>query len=282
MKRPPWLNKRIDFEKCHELKVLLRGLRLNTICEEASCPNISECFSRRVATFLILGDICTRNCRFCGVKKGRPRKIDPKEPERIAEATLRLNLRHVVITSVTRDDIRDGGAEIFVKTIFYIRNKIKNITIEVLIPDFKGNRQAIEKVIEARPDIVGHNIETVPRLYPYVRQANYLRSLNILKTIKRLNSKIYTKSGLMVGLGEKEEEVLEVFRALREVNCDFLSIGQYLPPSLRHFPVKEYIHPDRFDYYKKMALEFGFTHVESGPYVRSSYLADKYLDKIKI
>ncbi len=282
MKKPPWLNKKIDFKKCHAIKVLLKGLKLHTICQEASCPNISECFAKGVATFLILGDICTRNCRFCGVKKGSPGAIDFEEPERVAEAAQRLNLRHVVITSVTRDDIDDGGAEIFARTIFHIQNKIKNIAIEVLIPDFKGNKKAIKKVIEAGPDIIGHNIETVPRLYPYLRQANYLGSLNVLKTAKTLNNHIYTKSGLMLGLGEKEEEVLEVLRALREVNCDFLSIGQYLPPSLEHFPIKEYIHPDRFDYYKKKALELGFLYVASGPYVRSSYLAEEYLCQIKI
>lgn len=279
MKRPPWLRKKIDFKKCHTLKALLRDLRLNTICQEAICPNISECFSKGIATFLILGDVCTRNCKFCGVKKGKPRAIDFEEPGHVAEAALELNLKHIVITSVTRDDLSDGGAAHFAKTILNIRRKIRNITIEVLIPDFKGNREAIRRIIEARPDIVGHNIETVPRLYPYVRQANYLRSLGVLKTVKTLGNHIYTKSGLMLGLGEREKEVLEAFKALRKIDCDFLSIGQYLPPSLKHFPVKEYIHPDRFDFYKKRALELGFLHVASGPYVRSSYLAQEYLEK---
>lgn len=281
MKKPPWLNKKIDFKKCHTLKVLLKDLKLNTICQEASCPNISECFSRGVATFLILGDVCTRNCGFCGVKKGRPGAIDLEEPEHVAEAARRLNLRHIVITSVTRDDLPDGGAAHFAKTILGIRRKIKNITVEALIPDFKGNRGVIKKIIKAKPDIIGHNIETVPRLYPYVRQANYLRSIDVLKTIKTLDNHIYTKSGLMLGLGEREEEVLEAFRVLREVNCDFLSLGQYLPPSLKHFPVKEYIQPDRFSFYKRKALELGFLHVASGPYVRSSYLAEEYLDETR-
>ncbi len=278
MKKPAWLNKKIDLKVCRALKLLLKDLNLHTICEEAHCPNISECFSKKRATFLILGDICTRNCLFCGVKKGRPKPVDSEEPERVAEAVYRLSLRHVVITSVTRDDLPDGGAEHFAKTIFSIREKMKNIIIEVLIPDFKGNKRAIKKVIEAKPDIIGHNLETVPRLYSYVRSmANYSRSLEVLKNIKTLTKGIYAKSALMLGLGEREEEVLEVFKALRGVNCDFLSIGQYLPPSLKAFPVKEYIHPNKFNYYKKRALALGFLYVASGPYVRSSYQAEEYL-----
>ncbi|MDL1970167.1 MAG: lipoyl synthase [Candidatus Desulfofervidaceae bacterium] len=278
MRKPPWLNKKIDLKACHTLKLLLKDLKLHTICEEAGCPNISECFSKRTATFLILGDICTRNCRFCGVKKGKPCPVDEGEPERVAEAVRRLNLRHVVITSVTRDDLPDGGAEQFAQTILSIKKTMAKITIEVLIPDFKGNRRAIERVIETGPDVIGHNIETVPRLYPDVRQAaDYFRSLEVLKTVKTLSNGIYTKSGLMLGLGEEEGEVLEVFKALREAECDFLSLGQYLPPSLKAYPVKEYIHPDKFDDYKEKALSLGFLYVASGPYVRSSYLAEEYL-----
>ncbi|MCD6220790.1 lipoyl synthase [bacterium] len=278
MRRPPWLNKKINLKVCHNLKMLLRDLNLHTICEEASCPNISECFSKRTVTFLILGNICTRNCRFCGVKKGKPSPVDKEEPERVAEGVFRLNIRHVVITSVTRDDLPDGGAEQFAQTIISIKKRIEKITIEVLIPDFKGNKESIKKVVEANPDIIGHNVETVPRLYPDVRQAaDYSRSLNVLKTVKELSNNIYTKSGLMLGLGEKEKEVIEVFKSLRGVDCDFLSLGQYLPPNLKAYPVKEYIHPDKFNDYKKRALSLGFLYVASGPYVRSSYLAEEYL-----
>jgi len=278
MRRPPWLNKKINLKVCHNLKMLLRDLNLHTICEEASCPNISECFSKGTVTFLILGNICTRNCRFCGVKKGKPSPVDKEEPERVAEGVRRLNIRHVVITSVTRDDLPDGGAEQFAQTIISIKKRIEKITIEVLIPDFKGNKESIKKVVEANPDIIGHNVETVPRLYPDVRQAaDYSRSLNVLKTVKELSNSIYTKSGLMLGLGEKEEEVIEVFKSLRGVDCDFLSLGQYLSPNLKAYPVKEYIHPDKFNDYRKRALSLGFLYVASGPYVRSSYLAEEYL-----
>ena len=279
MRRPPWLNKKINLKVCHNLKMLLRDLNLHTICEEASCPNISECFSKGTVTFLILGNICTRNCRFCGVKKGKPSPVDKEEPERVAEGVRRLNIRHVVITSVTRDDLPDGGAEQFAQTIISIKKRIEKITIEVLIPDFKGNKESIGKVVEANPDIIGHNVETVPRLYPDVRQAaDYSRSLNVLKTVKELSNSIYTKSGLMLGLGEKEEEVIEVFKSLRGVDCDFLSLGQYLSPNLKAYPVKEYIHPDKFNDYRKRALSLGFLYVASGPYVRSSYLAEEYLN----
>ena len=282
MKKPVWLHKKIDLKACYALNVLLKNLKLHTICQEANCPNISECFSKKIATFLILGNICTRNCRFCAVKKGKPGVVDIEEPERIAEAVFRLNLKHVVITSVTRDDLSDGGAEHFAKTIYSIRKKMKKIVIEVLIPDFKGEKEAIKKVIEAKPDIIGHNIETVPRLYPIVRKgANFLRSLEVLKTVKALSNGIYTKSGLMLGLGEREEEILKVFKDLRKVNCDFLSIGQYLSPSRKAYPVKEYVHPDRFDYYKERALALGFLYVASGPYVRSSYLAEEYLEHVE-
>ncbi|HDD35661.1 MAG TPA: lipoyl synthase [Candidatus Desulfofervidus auxilii] len=278
MKKPIWLHKKVNLKVCYALKSLLRDLKLYTICEEAHCPNISECFSQRIATFLILGDICTRNCAFCNVKTGKTKPIDPEEPKRIAEAVYRLNLKHVVITSVTRDDLADGGASHFVQTIFSIREKNKKVTIEVLIPDFKGKEEAIKMITTAKPDIIGHNIETVPRLYPIVRKgADFSRSLKVLRLIKQLDSNIYTKSGIMLGLGEKKEEVIEVFKKLRKVGCDFLSIGQYLPPSLKAYPVKEYIHPNNFDYYKKKALALGFLYVMSGPYVRSSYLAKEFL-----
>lgn len=277
-RKPEWLNKKLDLKTCNTLRRLLRDLKLHTICEEASCPNISECFSKGTATFLILGNICTRNCAFCGVRKGKPSSVDNEEPERVAEAVKRLNLRYAVITSVTRDDLDDGGAEQFVRTILKIREKSEKTKIEVLIPDFGGNEKSVEKIVEAKPDVIGHNIETVPRLYPVIRpKANYSVSLNILKMVKEMDSSIYTKSGLILGFGEKEEEVIDALKSLRGVNCDFLSLGQYLPPHIDSYPVKEYIHPDKFDYYKKIALSFGFLHVESGPYVRSSYMAEEYL-----
>ncbi len=278
MKKPPWLKKKLDLKVCHTLKVLLRDLGLHTICEESGCPNISDCFARGTATFLILGDVCTRNCRFCAVKKGKPLPVDADEPRRVAEAVRRLNLRHVVVTSVTRDDLPDGGAAQFAQTVLNIREQMPNITIEVLIPDFQGDKEAIKRVVEARPDVIGHNVETVPRLYPEVRpKADYRRSLKVLRIVKELNNEIYTKSGLMLGLGENEEEVMQVCQDLRAVGCDFLSLGQYLAPNLKAYPVKEYIHPDKFEAYKRDALSLGFLYVASGPYVRSSYLAEEYL-----
>lgn len=282
-KRPQWLNKRINLKDCKELEVMFRGLDLNTVCEEARCPNISECFSKRTATFMILGDTCTRNCRFCAVKKGKPSGIDLNEPERIAEAVKRLGLKYAVITSVTRDDLDDGGAKVFAKTVFAIRGRAPNISVEVLIPDLKGNIESIRKVVEAGPDVINHNVETVPGLYKEVRsQADYRRSLSVLRMVKdfSIDKPIYTKSGLMVGLGERREDILIVLKDLRNVGCDFLSIGQYLCPSASYYPVKEYVSPDKFRYYKEQALKKGFLHVESAPYVRSSYCASEYLDSL--
>ena len=298
-KKPTWLNKKISLKECYEMKSLLGDLNLNTVCQEAGCPNISECFYKGEAAFLILGKICTRGCKFCGIEKGRPFGVDLEEPWRIAEAVKRLNLSHVVITSVTRDDLPDGGAEIFAKVISAIRKKTSKVTIEVLIPDFKlnpvrkfaqedskncisneVNKPAIKTVMDAEPEIIGHNIETVPSLYSAVRQdSDYICSLKVLELVKEFNG--YTKSAIMLGLGEEEEEVLSVFSDLRKVDCDFLSIGQYLAPSSAHFPIKEYIPPEKFLYYKQKALQLGFVYVASGPYVRSSYLASEYLDKNK-
>lgn len=273
--RPIWLRKKIDFSACQQMLNLLKGYRLNTVCQKAACPNISECFSKKVATFLILGDICTRSCGFCNVHKGLPLPIDKDEPARLARAVNILGLKHVVITSVTRDDLGDGGADIFAQTILHLRALNKEIKIEVLIPDFKGNIEAMRKILAARPDIIAHNLETVRRLYPQVRSgADYQRSLWVLDAIKKLDSAsypVYTKSGMMLGLGERKEEVLAVFQDLRGAGCDFLSIGQYLAPSPEHLPVKEYIRPQQFLEYKNRALELGFLSVESGPYVRSSY-----------
>lgn len=278
-RKPHWLDKKINLTDCRKVEALLRGLNLNTVCQQASCPNIGECFSRREAAFLILGKICARNCRFCGMEKGNPLSIDWNEPARVAQAVRKMHLKHAVITSVTRDDLEDGGAAVFVKTIAEIRKINNKINIELLVPDFKLNKQAIERVASARPEIIAHNIETIPRLYPYVRQsADYKRSLQALKIIKKSNESVRTKSGIMLGLGEEEKEVLEVFDDLVKHSCEFLSIGQYFAPGVSHVKVQEYIHPEKFLYYKNKALEAGLSHVESGPYVRSSYFAAAYLN----
>ena len=261
------------------MKTMLQSLSLNTVCESARCPNISECFNKGTATFMILGNICTRNCKFCNIKNDLPLPVDHLEPEHVAEAVKRLGLKHVVITSVTRDDLVDYGAGQFADTIVAIKKNLPDTKIEVLIPDFKANRDCIKKVSDKSPDIINHNIETVSRLYSAIRpEADYKRSLEVLLTAKRLSkNNTYTKSGIMVGLGEKKDEVLNIFSDLRNVGCDFLSIGQYLSPSKKHYPVKEYIEPKIFDYYKDKAKKLGFISVASAPYVRSSYLADEYL-----
>lgn len=255
---------------------MLRGLGMHTVCRESLCPNISECFAEGTATFLILGNICTRNCRFCNIKKGKPASLDLTEPRRLAEAVGQMNLRHVVITSVTRDDLPDGGAEAFSQTILNLR-RLK-VSVEVLIPDFKGSKEAVKKVIEAGPDVIAHNLETVPRLYRDLRDADYEISLEILRFIKQCAPQVFTKSGLMLGLGEAEQEVFDVFSDLAEADCDFLSIGQYLAPTAAHCVVKDYLRPERFNYYKDKAYSFGMRHVLSGPYVRSSYHAQSYID----
>jgi len=276
--RPSWVNKKIRLKDCSELKAMLHELKLGTVCEEALCPNIGECFAKKQATFLILGKNCTRRCTFCGVKRGLPSPVDTGEPARVAEGIERLGLTHVVITSVTRDDLPDGGAQAFVDTVAAIRRSGCKITVELLIPDFRLDRDAIGRVVAAKPDILAHNIETVPRLYPAAHEgADYRRSLHVLKAIKECDSCMRTKSGLMLGLGEREEEVLTTLSDIAGTGCDFLSIGQYLAPSREHFPVKEYITPEKFGYYKEKALEAGFRHVESGPYVRSSYAAAEYI-----
>jgi len=276
--RPLWLNKKIDLEKCRELNALFKDLDLNTICHQARCPNISECFTARVATFLILGKICTRGCKFCAVSSGIPFDADLSESKRVAEAVRKLGLKHVVVTSVTRDDLADGGSSIFASAINEIRNLNHTARIEVLVPDFKGDTSSIETIIRAKPDIFAHNMETVSSLYDQVRQqADYSRSLSVLKAAKELDKNIYIKSGIMLGLGETEEQVLEVLSDLRQAGCDFLSIGQYLSPSPQHFQVKEYVLPQVFEFFKKRAKHLGFIHVQSAPYVRSSYLACRYL-----
>ena len=276
--KPAWLNKKIDLKSCSALKEALRDLRLNTVCEQAMCPNIGECFSHNLATFLILGRYCTRMCSFCNIEKKKPLLVDLDEPVRVAEAVRRFSLKHVVITSVTRDDLDDGGAGIFAKTVSCIKQTSPGVAIEVLIPDFKLSLDALREVAGSCPHIIAHNIETVPSLYRVARQgANYARSLSVLRIIKKISPELKTKSGLMLGLGEKKEEVISVMEDLRSVDCDFLSIGQYLAPSQKHYPVKEYIAPEQFDYFKEKGKRLGFLHIQSSPYVRSSYMAAEYL-----
>jgi lipoic acid synthetase len=277
-KKPDWLKKKIDLNKCRDLHNLFSGLKLNTVCKQAQCPNISECFSAKVATFLILGNVCTRGCRFCAVKKGAPEKVDKDEPQRLVQAVEQLGLKHVVITSVTRDDLADKGAGAFADCIKALKLKDSSITVEVLLPDFKADKQLIRQVLDAGCDIFAHNIETVPELYSAVRQgADYEQSLRVLTFAKSIDKNIYTKSGIMLGLGETKQQVLDVLNDIRDTGCDFLSIGQYLSPSKNHYPVKKFIHPDEFAWFKNKALGIGFRHVESGPYIRSSYIASAYL-----
>ena len=279
--KPEWLRVKAHSISGLELvESMMKDLHLNTVCDEAACPNRGECFGRKTATFMILGSVCTRHCTFCNVSKGESQQVDENEPENVAKAVKALSLKHTVITSVTRDDLPDGGAEHFVRVIQSIRSETPSVTIEVLIPDFQGNEDALKKVVDAHPDIINHNIETVPTLYKEVRpQADYQRSLNVLKNAKSMDKSIYTKSGIMLGLGEKEEQVLSVLRDLRGMDCDFLTIGQYLAPSAKHHPIVEYIHPDKFKDYEKEAYKMGFLYVASGPLVRSSYMADQALKK---
>ncbi|MCL6583467.1 MAG: lipoyl synthase [bacterium] len=275
-KFPGWLQKKpINVEQVHTIKSLLRKLKVRTVCELARCPNIGECFSKPTATFMILGDRCTRGCKFCNIQSQSPARPDFEEPVNIAEATRALGLKHVVVTSVTRDDLADGGAYHFAATLFQIKKYNKNITTEVLIPDFMGSTKAIRTVVEMGPDILNHNMETVPRLYQQIRhKANYERSLKVLRTAKRINNKLMTKSGLMLGLGEREDEVIAVMKDLKAAQCDILTIGQYLQPSKDNICVQEYVKPEDFLKYKEIALELGFLHVESAPFVRSSYNAE--------
>jgi lipoic acid synthetase len=257
---------------------LLRELDLETVCENARCPNRPECYARRTATFMILGNVCTRPCGFCSVTKGAPEVLEDDEPMRVAEASFRLGLRHVVITSVTRDDLQDGGADHFYRCILAVRART-GAAVEVLTPDFLGNGQAIDRVLEACPEVYNHNMETVPRLYRKVRgRADYLRSLELLARVKRQAPQIVTKSGLMLGLGETTDELLEVLADLRSVQCDNLTLGQYLAPTLKHLPVKRYVRPEEFDALAELARSLGFEQVASGPFVRSSYHADEMVN----
>ena len=269
--KPDWL--RIPYnENANNLFVneLLSELNINTVCDEADCPNRSECYSKKTATFMIMGTVCTRRCTFCNVRFGSPKPPDENEPERIAVAVRKLDLKYVVITSVTRDDLPDGGASKFADVVLSIRNHSTGTGVEILIPDLSD----LTDIINVRPSVISHNIETVKSLYPFIRpEANYERSLSVLKNVKKADSNIHTKSGLMLGLGETQNEVIKVFENLLQVGCDFLTIGQYLSPSKKHFPVREYIDPQVFDEYGKTAKKMGFRHVVSAPLVRSSYNA---------
>lgn len=278
--KPAWLNKKINLGSCSAMKESLRNLGVETVCEQAMCPNMGECFARNEATFLILGKNCTRMCSFCNIEKSSPLEPDLAEPNRVAQAVKGLGLKHVVITSVTRDDLSDGGAGIFAKTVLRIREASPDVKIEVLVPDFKLSVSALKIVADSKPDILAHNVETVPSLYKTVRQGgNYPRSLSLLRLTKDIFPHFKTKSGLMLGFGEKQGEILSVMRDLRSVKCDFLSIGQYLAPSNLHHAVKKYITPEKFDFYKEEGRKMGFLHIQSGPYVRSSYMASDYLSK---
>ncbi|MFA5004848.1 MAG: lipoyl synthase [Candidatus Omnitrophota bacterium] len=276
--KPAWLNKKISLGDCSQLKLLLKQLRLHTVCEEALCPNMGECFSRRQATFIILGAICTRGCRFCGIAKGSPLPVDLDEPRRVALAAQELKLSHVVVTSVTRDDLTDGGAEVFARTVRLLHGLENCPAVETLIPDFNAEESSLRALADANPEIIAHNMETVPGLYQEIRPngASYGRSLDVLRLLRKISPGIRLKSGLMLGLGEKKEDVLAVFDDLIAAGCDFLSIGQYLAPSNAHIPVKEYLHPEVFEGYKEEAYQRGFKYVKSGPYVRSSYAASDY------
>jgi lipoic acid synthetase len=283
-KKPPWLKKRIPpFQDLLKVKSILDETDLHTVCEEARCPNLGECFSRGTSTFLILGRVCTRNCGFCSVERGVPVPPDETEPERVTQAIKKMGLQYVVITSVTRDDLPDGGASLFAKTIQTIRALNPKIKVEVLIPDFKGDQTSLKAVLKEWPDVLNHNIETISRLYPRVRpQADYQRSLDLLKESKELYPQLFTKSGFMLGLGETQEEVLELLRDLREAGCDFLTIGQYLQPRPDRLPVVRFIPPEEFEEYKRIGEEMGFRAVASGPFVRSSFHAFEMFKTIVI
>ena len=261
------------------VRTILREAALHTVCEEARCPNLGECFSKGTATFLILTRVCTRNCGFCAVEHGTPLPPDESEPQKVAEAVTRMGLRYVVVTSVTRDDLPDGGASQFARTIRAIRALDSKIKIEVLVPDFKGDSRSLEMVLDALPDVLNHNLETVPRLYPEARpQADFRRSLDLLKRSKKKNPWTITKSGFMLGLGENHPEILDLLRSLRDVGCDLITIGQYLQPRSDRLPVRRYVHPDEFDEYKRICESMGFKGVASGPFVRSSFHASEMFE----
>jgi lipoic acid synthetase len=282
-RKPDWIRVKISNSSIYnETKEIVKSNNLHTVCEEAGCPNISECWSKRHATFMIMGDTCTRACAFCNVKTGLPNALDRKEPSRIAKATNDLNLKHVVITSVDRDDLEDGGAEHFAQTILEIKKLNPSTSIEILTPDFLRKGDVYKKIISAKPDVFNHNIETVPSNYTKVRPGSrYFQSINLLKEVKDYDDKIFTKSGLMLGLGESEDELYQVMDDLRCAKVDFLTLGQYLQPTDRHYPIKKFIPPKDFEKYKKIAYSKGFLLVSSSPMTRSSYHADDDFQKLK-
>ena len=279
-KKPEWLRKKLVPTAQKEMEKLLGDKGLHTICQEAKCPNISECYANKNATFLILGNICTRRCSYCNVHTGLPTEVDLTEVEKVTESVKKLGLKFVVITSPARDDLKDGGAEQFYRVTQNILKESPGTQIEILIPDFKAKEESLQRVVDSGAVIIGHNVETVPSLYKIRKNATYQRSLDVLKRLKEIGGdKIKTKSALMVGLGETEEEMVQVFKDLIEVGCKFLSIGQYLAPSGDYEKVKEFVRPEQFDRYKKLALDLGFEFVHSTPYARSSYMAHEYLAK---
>ena len=277
LRHPEWLRVSIaGGENYVKVKTILGKAKLHTICEEAKCPNVAECFGNGTATFLILGDTCTRNCSYCNVKHGKPLPLNPLEPMEVAESVKTLGLKYAVITSVTRDDLPDGGASVFHETVMEIKRLNKGCGVEVLIPDFQGKKESLKKIVDAKPDVINHNIEVVKELFPKIRpQGDYRRSLSVLKTVKDMDGRAITKSGFMVGLGETDEQILNTLQDLRENNVDILTIGQYLQPSREHVEVKKYYTPEEFNGFKEAALEMGFKYVESGPLVRSSYHAEQ-------
>ena len=280
---PEWICVKVPKRlKAEPLRQELARLGIHTVCQSARCPNIGECFSRRIATFMILGETCTRRCGFCAIKTGRGEPVDPYEPLKIATMVSKLNLRHAVITSVTRDDLPDEGANQFAKTVRAIKSLCPNITVEVLTPDFHARRELIALVLDSKPDVYNHNVETVPRLQKSVRpQSSYERSLKVLEIVKELEPTMLTKSGLMVGLGETMDEVIQVLKDLRAIGCDIVTVGQYLQPTKWHLPVARYVTPEEFTEIERIGYELGFKHVFSGPFVRSSYLADIVFENSK-
>ena len=282
-RKPEWLKKKMPNKKSLDsMQQMVRNLKLHTVCEEANCPNLGECFENKTATFMILGETCTRGCRFCAVDKGTALPPDPAEPEHLAEAVKKLGLKHAVITSVTRDDLPDGGAAHFAAAINAVRRLNPNTTIEVLIPDFQGNEAALITVLDAKPEILNHNIETVPSLYEKVRPgADYKRSIDLLMRVKKHNASILSKTGIMVGLGETHTEMTAVMTQLVGIRCDIVTIGQYLQPSAQHLPVAEFVTPEQFEAYRREGLALGIGFVESGPFIRSSYNAARALNAIR-
>ena len=276
-RKPEWLRKKITPSVNLEMESIFKKTGINTICQEAMCPNISECFAHKQASFMILGTRCTRACSFCAVDRGHPMGLDENEPQNMAETIHKLGLKHVVITSPTRDDLSDGGAEVFSKTVKAIKSLESSIVVELLIPDMNEDIQALRTIANSGALIIGHNLETVPRLYHVRKGSNYKRSLQVLKTLSSLNPNISTKSGIMLGFGERDEEVESLMKDLLEVGCGYLSIGQYLAPSTHHASVIEYVKPERFERLRKMGMKMGFKHINSSPYARSSYMAHEYL-----